>query len=45
VEAGSQPFVYGKTRKADLNPFVSITDACIGWEETEAIILAAHRQF
>ncbi|HSO20550.1 MAG TPA: 3-deoxy-7-phosphoheptulonate synthase, partial [Desulfosarcina sp.] len=44
VEAGRQPFVYGKTRKADLNPFVSITDACIGWEETEAIILAAHRQ-
>jgi 3-deoxy-7-phosphoheptulonate synthase len=44
VEAGQQPFVYGETRKADLNPFVSITDACIGWEETEEIILAAHRQ-
>jgi 3-deoxy-7-phosphoheptulonate synthase len=44
VEAGQQPFVYGETRKADLNPYVSITDACIGWEETEKIILAAHRQ-
>lgn len=44
VEAGKQPFVYGQTRKEDLNPFVSITDACIGWEETEAIILTAHRQ-
>ena len=45
VEAGKQPFVYGETRKTDLNPFVSITDACIGWEETREIILAAHRQF
>jgi len=44
VEAGKQPFVYGETRKEDLNPFVSITDDCIGWEETEKIILAAHRQ-
>jgi 3-deoxy-7-phosphoheptulonate synthase len=44
VEAGKQPFVYGETRKEDLNPFVSITDACIGWDETEDIILAAHRQ-
>ncbi len=44
VEAGKQPFVYGETKKEDLNPFVSITDACIGWDETEAIILAAHRQ-
>jgi 3-deoxy-7-phosphoheptulonate synthase len=44
VEAGKQPFVYGETRKEDLNPFVSITDACIGWEETEAIILAAHQR-
>ena len=44
VEAGKQPFVYGETRQEDLNPFVSITDACIGWEETEEIILAAHRQ-
>ncbi|MEJ2154457.1 MAG: 3-deoxy-7-phosphoheptulonate synthase [Desulfobacteraceae bacterium] len=44
VEEGKQPFVYGETRKEDLNPFVSITDACIGWKETEEIILAAHRQ-
>ncbi|MDL2269443.1 3-deoxy-7-phosphoheptulonate synthase [Desulfosarcina sp. OttesenSCG-928-A07] len=42
VEAGKQDFVYGKTRKEDLNPFVSITDACIGWDETEALILSAH---
>lgn len=44
IEPGIQPFVYGQTRKEDLNPFVSITDACIGWEETETIIMAAHRQ-
>ena len=44
VEEGTQPFVYGETRKEDLNPFVSITDACIGWDETEDIILSAHEQ-
>lgn len=44
VEEGTQPFVYGETKKADLNPFVSITDACIGWDETEDLILTAHRQ-
>jgi len=44
IEEGSQPFVYGETRKEDLNPFVSITDACIGWEETEDILLTAHGQ-
>jgi 3-deoxy-7-phosphoheptulonate synthase len=44
VEEGTQPFVYGETRKEDLNPFVSITDACIGWDETEKIILSAHKQ-
>ncbi len=44
VEEGSQPFVYGTTRKEDLNPYISITDACIGWEETEALILSAHGQ-
>ena len=44
VEEGKQPFVYGETKKEDLNPFVSITDACIGWEETEDLILSAHRQ-
>jgi 3-deoxy-7-phosphoheptulonate synthase len=44
VEEGKQPFVYGKSRKEDLNPYISITDPCIGWDETEAIILAAHQQ-
>ncbi len=44
VEAGSQPFVYGETRREDLNPYISITDACIGWDETEALILSAHQQ-
>ena len=43
VEEGKQPFVYGETTKKDLNPFVSITDACIGWQETEDLILMAHR--
>ena len=43
VEEGTQPFVYGETLKQDLNPYVSITDACIGWEETESIILNAHK--
>ena len=44
VEEGSQPFVYGKTRKEDLNPFVSITDSCMGWEETESLLTTAHTQ-
>jgi 3-deoxy-7-phosphoheptulonate synthase len=44
IEEGTQPFVYGKSCKEDLNPFVSITDACIGWKETEEIILSAHKQ-
>ncbi len=44
VEAGSQEFVYGETRKEDLNPYVSITDACIGWEETEELLLSAYAQ-
>lgn len=43
VEEGKQDFVYGETRQEDLNPFVSITDPCIGWEETEKMILNAHR--
>ncbi len=29
---------------ADLKHGVSVTDACIGWEETERIILAAHEK-
>ena len=44
VEEGKQGFVYGETKKEDINPFVSITDACIGWEETEDILLTAHQQ-
>ncbi|MGD9222605.1 MAG: 3-deoxy-7-phosphoheptulonate synthase [Desulfobacteraceae bacterium] len=45
VEEGTQPFAYGETLKQDLNPYVSITDACIGWEETERIILNAHNLY
>lgn len=44
VEEGTQSFVYGKTRKEDLNPYVSITDACMGWEETEKLILSAYQR-
>ena len=44
VQEGKQAFVYGQTRKEDLNPFVSITDPCIGWEETESLILEAAAQ-
>jgi 3-deoxy-7-phosphoheptulonate synthase len=44
VKAGSQPFKYGETRKEDLDPYISITDACIGWDETEELILSAYNQ-
>lgn len=44
VKEGKQPFVYGETRKSDVDPFVSITDACIGWDETKEVILTAHEQ-
>ncbi len=30
--------------RADLKYGVSITDGCIGWEETESLILDAHRR-
>jgi 3-deoxy-7-phosphoheptulonate synthase len=30
--------------RADLKEGVSITDGCIGWEETESLILGAHRR-
>ena len=43
VEEGKQPFVYGETRREDLNPFVSITDPCIGWDKTKALIRSAHK--
>ena len=36
--------ILNQYRKEDLNPFVSITDACIGWPETEKLILAAFAQ-
>jgi 3-deoxy-7-phosphoheptulonate synthase len=37
--AGSQPM---NCQRDELRYGVSVTDKCIGWEETEAIILAAH---
>ncbi|WP_375512006.1 3-deoxy-7-phosphoheptulonate synthase [uncultured Nostoc sp.] len=37
---GSQPI----TGKEELKYGVSVTDKCIGWEETEKIILAAHEK-
>ena len=44
VREGRQEFIYGETRKEDLNPDISITDPCIGWDETEALILEAGAQ-
>jgi 3-deoxy-7-phosphoheptulonate synthase len=42
VAAGKQDFTYGASKRADLDPFVSITDACMGWQETEELLRAAH---
>ncbi|MFH1980411.1 MAG: 3-deoxy-7-phosphoheptulonate synthase [Pseudomonadota bacterium] len=42
VAEGKQDFVYGKTPRETLDPYVSITDACMGWNETEALLRAAH---
>jgi 3-deoxy-7-phosphoheptulonate synthase len=39
LEAGSQPFAPG----VELRRGVSITDACIGWKETEELLRAAAR--
>jgi 3-deoxy-7-phosphoheptulonate synthase len=39
VHAGSQPVSHDR---AKLAYGVSVTDACIGWEETEALLLEAH---
>ena len=36
---GKQPFPQSK---GNLNPNLSITDACIGWETTEALLLEIH---
>ncbi|MCK4983425.1 MAG: 3-deoxy-7-phosphoheptulonate synthase, partial [Victivallaceae bacterium] len=38
LKPGSQKIVIGETP----DPEVSITDACIGWEETEELILSAY---
>jgi len=39
LKPGSQKIVIGKTP----DPEISITDACIGWEETEELILSAYK--
>ncbi len=39
LKPGSQEIVIGKTP----DPEISITDACIGWEETEELILSAYK--
>jgi 3-deoxy-7-phosphoheptulonate synthase len=39
IEAGSQPV---QRDRAKLQYGVSITDGCIGWDETEALLLEAH---
>ncbi len=40
INEGSQPI---PKRAKDLKYGVSVTDSCIGWEETEKLILDAHR--
>jgi 3-deoxy-7-phosphoheptulonate synthase len=39
IHPGSQPFHSDRTR---LQYGVSVTDGCIGWEETEELLLEAH---
>jgi 3-deoxy-7-phosphoheptulonate synthase len=41
IEEGSQPV---KTRRAELAYGVSITDGCIGWDETESLLVEAHQR-
>jgi len=41
IEAGSQPV---KTNRAELTYGVSITDGCIGWDETESLLVEAHQR-
>jgi 3-deoxy-7-phosphoheptulonate synthase len=41
IHPGSQKLT---GNRADLKEGVSITDGCIGWEETESLILSAHRR-
>jgi 3-deoxy-7-phosphoheptulonate synthase len=40
IQAGNQVFSYGEP----LTYGVSITDGCIGWDETEALLLEAHER-
>lgn len=45
IHPGNQPFkAEGDETTRGLQYGVSITDGCIGWEETEALLLAAHAQ-
>lgn len=39
LESGNQTF----TKKANLKKGISITDACLGWKETEELILEGHK--
>ncbi|MFM8707347.1 MAG: 3-deoxy-7-phosphoheptulonate synthase, partial [Planctomycetia bacterium] len=39
IHPGSQPF---KSDRTQLQYGVSVTDGCIGWEETEQLLLEAH---
>lgn len=41
---GSQTFIPGKTDPKKLQHGVSITDACIGWDETKQLIRAVYRE-
>jgi len=41
IHAGSQPAVPDRSR---LQYGVSVTDGCIGWEETEELLLEAHER-
>ena len=42
IHPGSQPM---NSNRAELQYGVSITDGCIGWDETEALLLEAHGRF
>jgi len=42
VQEGRQSLVVSKDA-IRLDPFVSVTDACLGWEDTERILREAHR--
>jgi 3-deoxy-7-phosphoheptulonate synthase len=40
LQTGNQPIV---SNRCDLKPGISITDACLGWNETEVLIRQAHQ--